>query len=123
MTAEQSENMIENPAGYFEELGGLHDARINEFSWDKKEKSLSVVVDDINSNFLDLPEYKGEKSAELIFSDVSSLDINTQIDDETFGISDLEVTDQAGSHEILLNCTPGGSIKFKCKAIVVRELS
>ena len=53
--------ILENPEVFFAELGGVHDARITNFSLDKFNKILTVGLDDLNSSFLGLTEYQGKR--------------------------------------------------------------
>ena len=62
-----------------ESLGGLHDAIILSLAWSAEERRLGIAVDDINSNINGLPEYLGARSATLVFSEVTHLDVNANL--------------------------------------------
>ena len=78
-------------ARFLRDLGGLHDARVTAFSFDLTERSFSVDVDDIYSNFEGLPEYKGRKPARIKLMEISRLKISFDARNEEFNIDDFSV--------------------------------
>jgi hypothetical protein len=59
--------IIDNAAFFFASLGGLHDVEITTISVDADHQILKITVEDINSNFSDLPEHPGLRPARLLF--------------------------------------------------------
>ena len=116
--------MIENvvdPRNFFGELGGLHDALITTLSWDKEDQVLRISIDDLNSNFLDMPEYKGRRPVEIVFIDAQNLDCDLQISSSNFSIYDLAIEEEAG-YSINIKCSPSGYLKCHCKAIELTDI-
>ena len=64
---------IENPENFFYQLGCLHETRVESFKWVPPERKVLIKIDDLNSNFLDLPEYEGLLPATLVFSNVKKM--------------------------------------------------
>lgn len=121
MTAGRVETMldeytIKEPKSFFSELGGLHDALITALSWNKDGQVLSVGIDDLNSNFLDLPEYKGLRPVEVVFMGVKNLDIDVQIQGSSISIHDLFI-EEGDCYSIDIRCSPGGYLKCQCQSI------
>ena len=115
-------NTIKNPVAYFNELGGLHDARIIAVSWNKGEKTLRISVDDLNSNFLNLPEYQGTRQVDILFTGVRRLDLNIQIFEASFSIYDLEIKKNEKHYCVDIRCSPGGNFNFQCKSVKVYDI-
>lgn len=116
------EKKISEPKIFFEELGGLHDARITGFSWSKADKSLCIEIDDLNSNFLNLPEYQGLRPVSIIFTAVTCLDCDIKIFNENFCIYDLEVGQEGKCYSVNIRCSPSGSFKCQSEAIKLIEV-
>lgn len=120
MDNNRTTEMVRDPISFFEELGGLHDARITEFVWSKSRGVFTLSVDDINSNFLDLPEYRGLRPAEVIFMGTESLDSDFQIVDSSFAIYAMEIVLKTNCYSVEVRCSPGGYFKLICKEIGIR---
>jgi hypothetical protein len=114
--------VINDPKSFFDELGGLHDACVENFSWDMKRKALCISVDDLNSNFLDLPEYQGLRAVDIIFIGVVTVDVNVQILDDIFRVYDMDFINENETYEVKIDCSPGGYFKCKCRAIELRNI-
>ena len=113
---------INQPSAYFKALGGLHDSRICKLLWDDEARILSISIDDLHANFLDLPEYDGLQPILIKFVDVSSVDIDTQVYENALSIYELEARDIDSFFDVEIKCSPGGLIKCKCKGIqLVKE--
>jgi hypothetical protein len=110
---------IADPKSYFQKLGGLHDARVEGFEWQKKSHRLSIWVDDINSNSADLPGYGGELPAELIFNNVEILDVDLRINTDSFSIYGLGVEVREKGFRISIEFAPGGKMRFMCTEVIV----
>lgn len=110
---------IGDPAVYFKNLGELHDARVTAFYWSKPNRLFNISVDDINSNFLGLPEYQGLQPADVVFSGITSLDCDVQVSDDSFSIFAVEIEQEANGYKVDIRCSPGGHFKFYCEEIGV----
>ena len=113
--------VIKDPKTFLEEIGGAHDACIENFSLDIKRKELRISVDDLNSNFLDLPEYQGLRPVDIIFVGVVTIDINVQVLGDVFSVYDIKVAHEGGEYNVKIDCSPGGYFKCKCRAIELRD--
>lgn len=69
----QVTSVILHPSSFFAELGGLHDARIQQIAWNAGARSISLEVADLNANSLGLPEYPGTEPATIVFSGAENL--------------------------------------------------
>ena len=108
---------INQPSVYFKALGGLHDSRICKLLWDNEARILSISIDDLHANFLDLPEYDGFQPIMIKFVDVSFVDIDTQVYENALSIYELETREIDSLFNIEIRCSPGGLIKCICKKI------
>ena len=114
-------NIGENLKEFFEKKGGMHDAVVESFSWGSIQKELKLDIDDLNSCFEGLPEYKGLCPITLIFSNISSLDFNLQIFSNKVSIYDFSITSAKCKHQIEIKFSPGGLIKFSCEDIEIKH--
>lgn len=113
---------LKDPSDYFSRLGGLHDADVKRLSWDPLEHLLSIEVDDLNANFVDLPEYSGACPGTVTFAKVCRIDL--QFDASTsdcvriYGLRFSRQQDQGYSATVLLS--PGGRIDLSCHQVFVK---
>ncbi len=109
--------ILDDPRKFFKDLGGLHDARIEHLRWDPNHRQVTILVDDINSNFLDLPEYKGLAPATLTLSKVIGFILNVDRPDATLNIYELEVCPESAHLAAQFKIRPSGKIKIACASI------
>jgi len=105
---------IPDPAAFFLALGGLHDAKFDA-SANATDKTLTLEIDDINANLLDMPEYPGKEKAIFIFSDVAGVDMDYDVDEvSNCRIYDLKIKrdDDSGRSTMDIAISPGGSLSF-----------
>ena len=112
---------IDKPEEFFHQLGGLHDARIETFKWVPPESQVLIGIDDLNSNFLDLPEYKGLLPVTLIFSNVQKMIIGVDPIQKILNIFDLETKLSTAHINVIIKFSPGGKMEFTCSSIEVQE--
>ncbi|MEM7173268.1 MAG: hypothetical protein AAF530_24105 [Pseudomonadota bacterium] len=112
---------IENPKSFFERLGGIHDAQIESIKWDVHCNCLAIKVDDLNSNFLGLPEYEGCRPVNVQFSDVPNCNIDVQSFDKDTSIFDIDIENIGPGFSVHIRLSPGGYLKFRCESISLRE--
>lgn len=114
--------IINNPKKFFDELGGLHDANIEKILLDIQLKSLCISVDDLNSNFLGLPEYQGLNPVDILFVEPDMVDINVQEPTSILRIYDMDLTNSKdGRINVRIDCSPGGYLKYECGSIELRN--
>jgi hypothetical protein len=116
-----NDNVIHKPNVYFSDLGGLHDAVITDFSWNQDNQVLKIGVDDLNSNFLDLPEYEGLRTGQMLFTGVRNFDFDIQLKDSDLSIYSFLVEEEM-CYSVYIKCSPGGYIKCQCKEIKIIDL-
>jgi len=105
---------IDDPHKFLYDLGGLHDARIERVLWLPENKCLEISVDDINSNFEGLPEYKGCQPSTISLEEVVEINFNITNVEDHINIDEFVV--EAFNDTMLLaklKCWPSGSIKVK----------
>jgi hypothetical protein len=114
-------HLLPDPKAFFHDLGGLHDARIAALEWNRPRSAVSILVDDIHSNFLGLPEYQGLRPAKLCLREVGQLELSVEIGTEQLAIYEVEVSGIAddGTCQVLIRCSPGGLVRCRCKEILV----
>ncbi|WP_018623914.1 hypothetical protein [Kangiella aquimarina] len=113
-------NIGGNPKEFIEERGGMHDAVVESFTWESIQRVLTLDIDDLNSCFEGLPEYEGLCPITLVFSKVSSLDLNLQISSNQVSIYDFSILSLKGIFQIEIKCSPGGIIKLSCEDIEIK---
>ena len=113
---------IENTEDFFHQLGLLHDAIIESFEWLPSERQVFIKIDDLNSNFLDLPEYEALLPATLVFSNVRKIIFGIDPAQETLKIYDLETKSSATHINVVINFSPGGKMEFTCESIEVQKI-
>ena len=87
-----------------------------------KRKARCTSIDDLNSNFIDLPEYQGLRPVDIMFIGVVTADKNVQILDGVFRVYDMGFINENETYEVEIDCSPGGYFKFKCIAIELRNI-
>ena len=111
--------LVQDPAEYFKNLGGLHDSEVERIVWAKDGGTLSLEVADIYSNFKGLPEYRGALSGTITFYGVSSISIESGHFRGRVKISGLDVLKiLPRSLEVRLGLAePGADIRIVCQQI------
>lgn len=112
---------IDDPFGYFDTLGGLHDADILLVAWNSKEKTICISLDDIYSNSLGYQDYPGPEPASIIFSGVVETDIAIQDFGAVSRVYDVEIQKEGGVFNVRVLCSPGGYVQCKCAAITLKR--
>jgi len=119
---------VNDPKKFFEELGGLHDSRIEEVAFSSDDLRLQLKISDLNSNFRGLPEYNGERPCLLIFRGVQDFFIDaTPVEGVIIGNASIRKEIQFLVAEIYLNVGPGelsykksiGNIRVSFDSLVI----
>jgi hypothetical protein len=116
------ETSLPSPASFFRELGNLHDAIVTQVTWNPAHREIILVVDDLYSNFVGLPEYPGLQRAILIMRGVSRMQSDVTPDRFKQRILDLEIeqADSAVQIRVSLKFDPSGSLSIECSSIACR---
>ena len=112
---------VNNPEVFFHELGGLHDARIEDINWLPNKRRLSITIDDMNSNFIDLPEYGGLPPPILVFVGVRRVLIDIDQTDENLNIYEFEAKPSPSYLDVSVKCWPGGRLEVTCESIDLHQ--
>ena len=112
-------NEIENPEAFFLALGGLHDSMLRLLQWRPETRCLGLGIDDLYSNFFQLPEYPGALEARLIASELLDLRIDLKaLCTPTSRILGFYVTRQKNTDLINAAIHFGeGKIEFVCRKL------
>lgn len=112
-------NEIDDPIGFFDGLGQLHDARVVWISCGEGE--FRMVIDNLHSNFMDgdapSPEYPGYSSrpATVLFSGVK--DVAGHMRAETGYISALSVQRLRDCYRVSIVGTDSWMFAFDCVSV------
>ncbi len=101
-------------------LGGLHDVTVRSLSWDSVLKELRLELTDIYIDLEDRPEYPGEVSGSLIFSDVVEVSMSFECLREMWIHECICSTNQSPTVEITF--IDGGSITVQFNSISFPKL-
>lgn len=114
---------MNSPESFIESVGGLHDAILDRLTWIPGQRRLELAIQDLYSNFEDLPDDPGRCPAVLALVDVTSLRFDVSLTIK--GLMMYEVT-VARSERGLLNMTiafsPSGKISLDCRDIECVEV-
>jgi len=98
----------------------MHDADIRQITWDVGARTVTLCVDDLNSNFEGLPEYGGRIEAKFTFEDIEDLLINCDsVKEDIQRIYRLEIfaNQKPLKYGVLLNMWPSGRMSFVCNYV------
>jgi hypothetical protein len=116
--------LIADPATYFEQLGGLHDAAVDWAAWTVDPPELRLVVGNLNANFMDgnqeSPEYPGwtAQPASIVFTGLTKFAGHMSPSASTGGIISELVVAQAGDRYKVTVCGADTWVwMFECDAI------
>jgi len=109
---------IDDPKNFFEGLGNLHDARIEELRWSPEEREIAFAVDDLHSNFAGLPEYPGLRPQVLILEGVVEFVASVCLSEPNLNVHDFEVsTEPTSGLSVSVTFWPDGRIKVLCSGL------
>lgn len=99
-----------------EDLGDLHDARLQKLVWDFQSRTIEFGIADMYANFAGLPEYPGKQPGSIVLRDIgeASFEIAAMAQGQRiFEFSVVELGDEWIATVLLL---PEGRItaKFGC---------
>lgn len=115
-------NALADPVGFFGELGGLHDARVERVVWAPERRRLELSVDDLNSNSAGLPEYVGVRPATIALVAVVRLSLEIDPTETYLNIYEIDLQrNPDGQWDVELTCWPGGRIVTTCGSIEVLQ--
>ena|SRR2546423_1121530 len=109
------EAYIREPISFFHELGNLHDAYVNEFQWSPFKREMAIAINDLYSNFVDLPEYDRLQPVRLILSGVSRVQIDVTSDSPP-----LRVSESGPQIHIVVVFEHDGSVQIDCDSVACR---
>ncbi len=111
---------LDDPESYFQELGGIHDANIEQIVWEPIERTVSLCVDDLNSNFEGLPSYGGPVRSKFCFRDIEQIQLSCDaFSGDAQRIYKLAVFLERDSQRYSadLRISPGGRMSFTFRSV------
>ncbi len=117
------DKIIENPGGFFEAQGCFHDTKVEQFRWLFKQKSLSLFINDLNSNFRGLPEYQGKMPVEIVLVGVNGFTAEISAEDEVLHIDEMSVTREPTGigHTVSIRFWPDGHLGLRCDSVAIKR--
>jgi hypothetical protein len=122
---EKCQSLVD-PISFFQELGDLHDVKVCRIEWNVCEQAIVLEVEDLNANFIGLPDYQGKKQALIKFNAVENLRLDCDAEKaDVQRIYELEVIESniVNKREIALRIAPSGFLNFFCYSIEISEIS
>jgi hypothetical protein len=110
---------VQDGTKFFIKLGQLHDARIELVEWRVQDREVSIRVDDLNSAFLGLSDYKGLLPARLIFTGVVRFITEVDPAESVWRVYGIDIHPHGTDCELTLQCAPGGRIQITCAELAV----
>ncbi|RZL92350.1 MAG: hypothetical protein EOP76_11785 [Variovorax sp.] len=123
MHPKQNQAVILDPSSFFAELGGLHDARIQQIAWNASARSVSLEVADLNANSLGLPEYPGTEPAIIVFNGAENLAFGCDaFVSDIQRVYDVEIEEMNdGKLRCTLLISPSGRLTFGFSSAALRK--
>lgn len=115
-------HIVGEPEKYFAGLGDLHDARVERIDWLPEKQRLLLFLDDLNSNFLDLPEYKGLAPAILMLDGVESVNFKFAKCEKHLNIHEFKAVILSSRLDIIIKFWPSGQCDLQCSSVGIKEL-
>jgi hypothetical protein len=112
MTMTMSSNTI---PGLVESLGGLHDAMVLRFVWQRDEKRLEIDIDDLHANFAGLSGYQGPVATRVVLTDVARAALEVNLAEEGLMIYSWDFKEAAPPGFVCeISFSPGGRVIVEC---------
>jgi hypothetical protein len=108
--------MIEQPDRFFARLGGLHDARIRRIAFDPASATLSLGLDDLDSN--QAARHRERRPAQLDFSDVRFVE-GEFADSDVHEVFELDVGRDAAGYRASLRLAPEGRVVWTFATVAI----
>ncbi|RED49055.1 hypothetical protein [Aestuariispira insulae] len=112
--------LLEDPVGFFEDHGGVHSASITAFAWEPGQARLKISLDDLDSDFIGIPGYAGERPVDLVFEEVSGLECDRE-DFRDLVVHDLEIIPGRKQFALHMVCEPDGHLRWHCRRVSLAE--
>ena len=119
----QATSAITDPSTFFSELGGLHDARVQQIAWDANARSVRLEISDLNANSLGLPEYPGAEPGTIVFLGAENLTFACDaFANDIQRVYDIEI-EELGDGKLLctLLVSPSGRFTFGFSSAALRK--
>jgi hypothetical protein len=96
---------------FLEQMGGLHDSRVQAIVWNPTDYSIEFRFVDIYSNFLGLPEYPGKQSGVVVLHGIREMHMSIDASEPLRVFEFLQHDDQPD--EVLVTFSPGGHMRIR----------
>jgi hypothetical protein len=104
---------LKNIESFFNNLGNLHDARIEEVRWIPRQKEIHLKIDDLQSNFVNTEP----QPASFVFQEVSSLSFKVDLCEQSIDIFDIKVEETNEALKFCVLLSPSGIVEFSCRFV------
>jgi hypothetical protein len=113
----------EDPGSYVDAKGGFHDCIIESLAWTPTQRRLEISIEDINANFLGLPEYAGRVPCVVGISGVDdfAMDVFSSADDR-LRVYEASVSVVAQKKVLKIAFFPSGSLEVSFENLTILEL-
>ena len=120
--------VLQDPIKSIAEYGGFHDAKVVSIDWNESEARLVVRLDDLNSNFLGLPEYKGKQPGGIAFDTVSQIAFNLEFPQGSMNIDEIGLIAKKGArqsgtpaeqYQLTIRIWPAGKLVATCESVSI----
>ncbi len=112
---------IDHPETFIHDTGELHDSEILRVEWDVSQHRVSIGLDDLNSNFEGLPEYRGLMPADLVFDQVTAFSVLVDPATDQRHIYGIDISKVSDAYDVVIHTSPGGTITLSCKELLLEE--
>lgn len=119
MSDSDRREVLTDPGRFLAERGTLHDARVEQLIWRPDLMEVHIVIDDLNSNYLDLPEYPGLEPATLILMDVQDLNVAVDQREPHLPIYEITAIEEDSRIHVEAKFWPSGRMNVICREIAL----
>lgn len=115
------EEVVSDLSEFLQTRGGFHDSRATNIVMPLELATLELTLDDINANYLGLPEYPGKESAAILFKGVQTFECSLDTKQRYLWIYEIEAKEnEAGGdskYDITIKIVPEGHLRLTCSSV------
>ncbi|MDR0616917.1 MAG: hypothetical protein LBG29_08930 [Synergistaceae bacterium] len=103
---------------FLERMGLLHDSVVRRLVWEPGVSTLCFEIENLYSNFKDLPEYPGIMSGSIELQEVVQVEFDIKTDENRLVIFEF-LADMVGKNECKVSVSfwPAGKISALCRSV------
>lgn len=118
-----SHKTLEDPHIFLSDHSDASNAAVTQLAWNKQNAILEFALDDLDSDFVGLPGYEGERPVSLQFHKVHNLETNLVAPHPNCQIRRIFITRRKRDFALDLEGRYGEFMKFLCDEVRVADLS